>query len=62
MQKFIAYFEKNYIRQGDSASCFDIKLWNHYDYVKNLHLADNANTNNFVEGWNDGFHLLYSDF
>jgi hypothetical protein len=40
------------------AGRFENNLWNPYEHVKKFPVVDNASTNNFVEGWNNGFNSL----
>jgi len=50
----VSYFERTWVGSGSSSPLFDIMLWNQYDAV----LAGLPRSNNFVEGWHNGFQTL----
>ncbi|KAL5247507.1 hypothetical protein ACHWQZ_G019400 [Mnemiopsis leidyi] len=54
MEEFGSYFERTWVGSGSSSPLFDIMLWNQYDAV----LAGLPRSNNFVEGWHNGFQTL----
>ena len=54
MEEFGFYFERTWVGSGSSRPLFDIMLWNQYDAV----LAGLPRSNNFVEGWHNGFQTL----